>query len=280
MRSEQKAPDGGEWTQANGVRHWLEVCGAGAHTIVFVHGLLLASESYDHQVAAFRDRYRIVRYDLRGQGRSEKPRRGLDIDTLADDAAAIIDAHGGGGAHLVGFSMGAFIAMRVAARRPDCVRSLTLIGPSASAEDPAKIPRYDRLIAVTKLLGARPFAGVMLKILFGDAFLDAPENRAAIRKWRAKLERLPRSVARAAHASARRQAIQDELAAIRAPTLVVSGAEDRPISPREARVVHEGIRGSQLSVFEKTGHAVMIERPTAFNEVLARFLAEIDAVAR
>ncbi|MDX2235895.1 MAG: alpha/beta hydrolase [Hyphomonadaceae bacterium] len=262
-------------TIVNGAKVHYAVHGAGPRTLVFIHGLMLASESFEAQVAAFQDRYRIVTFDLRGQGRSEKTRDRLDLDSLAEDAAVVVETIAGGPAHVVGFSMGTFIAMRLAARRPDLVQSLTLIGPSADAEEPENMPKYRRLIRFVRLFGPRPVAGRLMMILFGDTYLNAPETAPGRLRWKRVVEGLPRVLHRAAAASAHRAAVTGELAAIVAPTLVVSGQEDRPISPARARAVCAGIAGARFASFARTGHAVMIERPAAFNAALQAFLDEV-----
>lgn len=256
--------------------HYLDV-GTGPQTIVFVHGLMLASESYAAQREAFATTHRVITFDLRGQGRSQQTHDGLDLDTLATDTAALIDRLVGGPCHVVGFSMGSFVAMRVAARRPDLVRSLTLIGPSADAEEPGNLPRYTRLIRFVRWFGPTLLAPRMMKILFGDTYLHSPAVAAERARWLAYLKALPRSLHRAAAASAARESITGELANITAPTLVVSGEEDRPISPARARAVHQGIANSRFVSFPHTGHAVMIERPEAFNAQLRQFLASVPA---
>lgn len=264
----------------NGANIHYDQMGDGPETIVFIHGLMLASESYDAQVEALKGRFRIVTYDLRGQGKSEKTRDRLDIDSLAEDAVALIEKTSWGPVHLVGFSMGTFIAMRVAARRPDLVRSLCLIAPSAEAEDQENMPKYNLLIRIVQLFGPWPLASQLMMILFGDTFLKSPDSALARRRWKRVVERLPRVLHRAAAASAHRQAITGELKHIVAPTLIVSGEEDRPISPARARAVHAGIAGSSFMAFEKTGHAVMIERPDAFNAALSAFLVNVAASGR
>ncbi len=257
----------------NGVKlHYCDSGQSDRETLLFVHGLMLASESFEAQVAAFRHDYRVVTFDLRGQGQSAKPHDGLDLDTLAEDTGALVEVLRCGPAHLVGFSMGAFIAMRVAARRPELVRSLTLIGASADAEDADHLARYNMLLALAVLIGPRLMVGVMLKILFGPAWLGAKENRHAIPRWKRALGRLPRSIFRAARASANRRSIVDELAMIAAPTLIVSGEEDRPIAPEKSRAVHAGIKGSRFLVAPRAGHAVMIEQPALFNDALRTFI--------
>ncbi len=264
-------------TRVNGARIHFDEIGDSDEVIVFIHGLMLASESYAAQVEALKDRYRVITFDLRGQGQSEKTRDRLDIDSLAEDAADFIEKMSTSRVHIVAFSMGTFIAMRVAARRPDLVRSLCLIGPSADAEEPENMPKYRRLIRFVRLFGPRLVASRLMMILFGDTYLNSAEVAPERRKWRRIVERLPRALHRAAAASAHRQAITGELVRIAAPTLIVSGTEDRPISPARARAVHAGIAGSRFIPFENTGHAVMIERAEAFNAALIAFLRDIAA---
>lgn len=255
-----------------GVRLHYDIHGEGHETLVLIHGLMLASESWEAQVAHFAARYRVITFDLRGQGRSAHIASGLDLDNLAADAVELIQALNARRCHLVGFSMGTFVAMRVAARRPEIVRTLTLIGPSAEAEEPENLPRYRLLIALVKLFGPRPVTGPLMKILFGDTFLNDATRRPEAERWRAYLRRLPKDLHRAAAASAGRRAITGELSNISAPTLIVSGEEDRPISPDKARAVHAGIPHSWFVPVAATGHAVMIERPDQFNALLEDFI--------
>ncbi len=246
--------------------------GAGPETIVFIHGLMLARESYDRQIEVLQSDYRIIAYDLRGQGRSQKSRDRLDLDSLTEDAAALIEKLHGAPAHIVGFSMGTFIAMRLAARYPHLVKSLILIGASAEAEEPENMPRYKMLIRLVRIFGPQPFVNPMMKILFGDTYLAEPDRRKERRRWRRILARLPRSLHHAAAASAHRKSIADELPQILAPTLVVSGAEDRPIAPSKSLAVAEAIGGAEFKSYPNTGHAVMIERPNEFNQMVLKFL--------
>lgn len=249
------------------------VTGTGPETIVLVHGLMLASPSWHHQVAQLSRTHRVITFDLRGQGDSQKTRVGLDLDSLAEDTARLIEVLAPDGTHLAGFSMGSFVAMRVAARHPHLVQSLTLIGPSGEAEAPENRWRYTALIGLVTLLGPRVAVGPMMKILFGDSFLADPAQKPVRDHWLRYLRALPRSLARAAAASAGRGAIMDELAAITAPTLVISGSEDRPISPAQARRVAEAIPGAVFLPVEGAGHAVMLERPDLVTAALAMQMA-------
>lgn len=255
------------------------VTGTGPETIILVHGLMLASPSWHHQVAHLSRTHRVITFDLRGQGASEKTRDGLDLDSLAEDTATLIRTLAPQGAHLVGFSMGSFVALRVAARHPDLVRTLALIGPSGEAEDPRNRWRYKVLIGLVSVFGPRVAIGPMMKILFGDSFLADPAQTPVLDHWRRYLRALPRSLVRAAAASAARGAIMAELASITAPTLVISGTEDRPIPPLHARRVADAIPGAVFLPVAGAGHAVMLERPDLVNAALSAHVALRDPVA-
>ncbi|ESQ73995.1 alpha/beta fold hydrolase [Asticcacaulis sp. AC402] len=264
------------YLQVRGASIYYEEKGVGSETVVFIHGLMLASESFDAQIGALRSHYKIIAFDLRGQGQSQKTKDKLDLDSLAEDAVFIIENFSSSPVHVVAFSMGTFIAMRVAARRPELVRSICLIGPSADAEEAENLPKYRKLINFVRIFGPRLVANRLMMILFGDTFLTAADRKPQRQRWRKVVERLPRALHRAAAASAHRNAITSELQNITAPALIVSGEEDRPISPERARVVHAAIKNARFIAFEKTGHAVMIERPNEFNVALLDFLMAVD----
>lgn len=260
------------YIEINGASLFYEVTGAGPETILFIHGLMLASESWAAQRDHFAQTHRVITFDLRGQGKSDKTRDRLDLESLAEDSAAIIEQIGGGPCHVVGFSMGSFIAMRVAARRPELVQSLSLIGPSAESEERSNMPRYRIMLALVALFGPKLLAPKMMEILFGRTYLDSAEHEQTRNRWKALVEGLPKTIRFAAAASASRKAIGDELGQIVAPTLVLSGNEDKPISPVQAKRVADAIAGAKWQPFPATGHAVMIERPDAFNSMLGSFL--------
>lgn len=256
-----------------GARLHYEETGAGPETILFIHGLMLASESWQAQLDYFAQTHRVITYDLRGQGRSEHRKDGLGLDSLAEDAAELVRQLAPDGAHVVGFSMGAFIALRLGARHPALVRSLTLVGVSADAESWRKMPAYAAMIALVTLAGVGPVAPRMMQILFGRSILADPVRAALIARWRSVVDALSKSIVRAAAASALRKSVHVELAQIVAPVLVIAGEEDLPIPLHHQIAVATAIAGAEIERVPATGHAVMLEQPEWFNSRLARFLA-------
>ncbi|HSD86281.1 MAG TPA: alpha/beta hydrolase, partial [Kofleriaceae bacterium] len=109
--------------------------GSTGETIAFSHGLLWGTELFAPQIAALRERYRCIAWDHRGQGRSAPEwRHCIGMELVALDAIALLDQLAVKQVHFVGLSMGGFVAMRVAARRPDLVRKLVLLETSIDPE--------------------------------------------------------------------------------------------------------------------------------------------------
>src|SRR5438552_10053419 len=127
--------------RVNGAEIHYESRGAG-ETILFLHGLLWGGWMFEPQMRALETTARCVAIDFRGQGGSEVTAGGYDMETLFADVVALIEALVLAPAHLVGLSMGGFVGMRIAARRPDLVRSLALLETSADPEPPENVPRY------------------------------------------------------------------------------------------------------------------------------------------
>ena len=117
--------------QANNVALFYEEKGSGPEVMLFSHGYLMDHTMYDHQVEAFKDRFRCIAYDQRGHGRSEAITSSYDVDALVNDAIGLIEALKIGPVHFVGMSTGGFVGLRLALRRPDLLKSLVLIDTSA-----------------------------------------------------------------------------------------------------------------------------------------------------
>ena len=243
--------------------------------IVFSHGLLFDHSMFDQQAEALQDRYRVVRYDHRGQGRSARTGENpIAIETLYDDAVALIEKLEIAPCHYVGLSMGGFVAMRVAARRPDLLRSLILLETSPDAEDNAK--DYKRLNLVARWLGVRPLVGRVMPMMFGQTFIDDPARAAERERWRNHLVSLDRDIWRASKGVIERDGCLDELGNITLPTLVIVGEEDMPTPPEKAQRIQRAIAGSQLEIIAGAGHTSTVEQPDLVNAVIERFLANLD----
>jgi pimeloyl-ACP methyl ester carboxylesterase len=250
--------------------------GRTGETIVFSHGLLLGGWMFAPQVRALRARYRCLSYDHRGQGRSADSRlRSIDMDTLTDDAAALIDRLAGGPVHVCGLSMGGFVALRLALRRPELVRSLALLATTADPEP--NVRAYRRLNFVARWLHHRLVIDRVMPICFGRTALADPARAADRDAWRQALRANRRSIWRAVNGVIDRAGVADRLGRIAAPTLVVVGEEDVATPPAAAERLAAGIPGARLVRVPTAGHTLTLERPEAATAALADFL---DGLAR
>lgn len=245
-----------------------------AATIVFGHGLLFSGEMFAAQVERLRPRYRCVRIDWRGQGRSPATADGYDMDTLTGDAVAVIEGLDAGPVHYVGLSMGGFVGMRLGARHGDLLRSLTLLDTSAGPEDPDKVSRYRLLARVYRMVGMGPVRSQVLPIMFGPTFLADPGGKPAIDAFLARLKQVDRAgMKKAIYGVADREAVTDLLPTINTPTLVVVGADDAATPVAKSEVIVAGIAGARLEIVPDAGHSSTIEQPETLAELIGAFVA-------
>lgn len=267
----------GERISVNGTALFVSQSGPDAATpILFSHGLLFDHRMFDHQAEALQDRYRVVRYDHRGQGLSDPSvDKSIAIETLYDDAVGLIETLGLAPCHMVGLSMGGFVAQRIAARRPDLLRSVVLLETSPDSEDHAR--DYRRLNLVARWLGVRPVVGKVMPTMFGETFLNDPSLAEERDYWREHLTGLDRSIVRAVAGVIDREGCLDELGGIGLPTLVMVGDEDVATPPEKAQRIHEAIAGSELEIIPGAGHTSTIEQPDLVTAAIEEFLARVDA---
>ncbi|HUL99149.1 MAG TPA: alpha/beta fold hydrolase [Mycobacterium sp.] len=246
-----------------------------APTVCFGHGLLFSGWMFHPQIAALQNDYRCVAIDWRGQGESAPTADGYDMDTLVDDAVALIEHLGVAPVHYVGLSMGGFIGQRIAARRPELVRTLTLLDTSAGPEDPDKVKQYKLLGGIYRVTGIAPLRKQVLPIMFGPTFLADPAARPLIDEWERQLKRTSRAgVSKAVMGMANRPPVEGEIVRITAPTLVIVGVDDVATPPHQSQLIAERIPGARLEQIPACGHTSTLEQPDTVTTLLRNFLAQ------
>jgi pimeloyl-ACP methyl ester carboxylesterase len=243
-------------------------------TVVFSHGLLWSTELFAPQIAALRSRFRCIAWDHRGQGRSAGDHRHhIGMELVWQDAVALIEHLAIAPVVFVGLSMGGFVGMRLAARRPDLVSKLVLIETSAESEPRENLARYRLLTAVSRAIGPRVVASRVAPIMFGKTFL-ADSARAAERERYLAAMTARRDIWKAVNGVIDRAPILPELARVRAPTLIMVGDEDVATVPAKSERIQAAIAGSELVRIPRAGHSSTVEQPTLVTAALERFLAQ------
>lgn len=246
--------------------------GAAGRTVMFSHGLLWNTELFAPQVAALRARHRCVAWDHRGQGRSAADHRHtIDMELVWQDAVALIEKLGVAPVVFVGLSMGGFVGMRIAARRPDLLSKLVLIETSADPEPIENVPRYRLLTAVTRALGPKLVRSRVAPIMFGKTFLGDPA-RAAERERYTGILVARKDIWKAVNGVIDRAPIHGELARVKTPTLIIVGDEDVATVPAKAERMQAAIAGARLVRVPRAGHSSSVEEPAAVTAAISEFL--------
>ncbi len=222
--------------------------------------------------------YRCLTLDFRGQGRSAPTRGGYQIEQHTADVLAVIRRLGLAPTHLVGLSMGGFVAMRIAAREPDLLRSLTLLNTSAAAHSRAKVPKLLALGAVARVAGVSMpvvLAGAEAE-MYGETFRHDPSRAALRAMWRQRWAEVDRAaLVRTLLGVLIRPDVRDELADVTAPTLIIAGGADMSLPPHFAEEIHALIAGSQYVELPGIGHSSPVEDPEGVTQAMLEFLAGI-----
>lgn len=231
---------------------------------------------YDPQIALLKERYRCVAFDFRGQGQSEVTRSGYDMETLYEDAVALINQLGCAPCHFLGLSMGGFIGLRLAARHPELMRSLILLETSADPEPSANVAKYRQLAFVARWFGLGLVVDRVMPVMFGHTFLTDPVRAQERHEWRGRMSGNHRlGVTRATTGVITRQGVYGEIDRIRVPTLILVGDEDVAVPPVYSQRLHERIPGSRLEIIPHAGHTSTVEEPEAVNAAITNFLGTL-----
>lgn len=261
----------GEHVDVGHARLWVESTGDGAETIVFAHSLFFDRREFEHQVAAFSGSYRVVAYDHRGHGLSGPAMDNrYDQEALAEDAIALIERIGGP-VHFVGQSMGGFVGLRIAARRPDLLKTLIVCGSSADAETDAT--RFAPLIAHLMEHGTHGVEDDLLNVMFGATSLADPALAQGLAAWRARFTELPRATIGLSAASVvERGAILPALHRTPVPILAISGDEDWVYPADHAERIAAAVTHGRAAQVTAAGHSGIWERPEATNALIREWL--------
>ncbi|MGA9285634.1 MAG: alpha/beta hydrolase [Solirubrobacteraceae bacterium] len=279
-------------------QHWITVAGTPLNVIdlgegdpiVFVHGLSGSWPNWLEQLPVFARNHRVIAMDLPGFGHSPMPQEHITISAYARILDGLLEALGISAATVVGNSMGGFVSAELAIAFPQRVERLVLVSAAGIStyghREVERIEPYLRRLA--PMIAA--YTG------WTAARSDWVSRRPGLRNITLGMvtrhpSRLPAALAaeqlRGAGKPGFIQALRanidypiaERLPEIACPTLIVWGAEDKVIPVGDADMFEQLIPNSRKVIFEGTGHMAMLERPTAFNQLLDAFVAEQPVAA-
>lgn len=260
--------------KVNDVELYYEQHGAG-EPLLLIEGIGYATWMWYRQVPELSQHYRVIIFDNRGVGDSDKPDEPYSIQMMADDAAGLLKALGVLKAHILGASMGGYIAQAFAIDYPEMTDKLILACTSFGGVNAVPAP-LETVMAMFNKVGDTPedvILGAMAPAFTPEFMEQEKEEVAKIVRWR--LEKPTPGYAWMHQLNAVASAnLEDQVTRITAPTLILSGAEDRVVPVENSKLLHDKIQGSVLKIFPETGHLFFIEKYREFNAAVQEFLSE------
>ena len=243
-------------------------------TVLMIQGLGADKHGWDMQRFTLARNYRVIAFDNRGAGRSDKPFGAYSIEQMADDAVAVLDNEGVESAHVVGASMGGAISQLMCVRHPTRVLSLTL-ACTACRNQPWRRELLEQWMQTAQERG------------MGAMTSEAARWVMAPRSFRRLLPTFgwlgPLAMGRPAHPFiaqihailAAADDLAEELQNVHVPTLVVVGNQDI-LTPRgDSEEIADRIPGAELVVISGAAHGFMVEHASTFNKILKEFLHRV-----
>lgn len=246
-------------------------------TVLCLHGIGSSSAAFAPQADALAGELRLLAWDAPGYAASPDPEQPLDLDGYADAAAAVVRERADGPVHILGVSWGGVIAIRLALRHPDLVRSLVLADSSRGSGQTSEQAAVMRGRATElERVGAERFAAARgPRLVTASA---APELVDRVVATMRDAVRLP-GYAHAA-ASMADTDLTAELSAVRTPTLVLCGDGDTVTGIPESQALAGGIPDAVFVTLRGAGHLANQEAPEAFNAWLSAFVHIIERLYR
>jgi 3-oxoadipate enol-lactonase len=241
----------------------------GAPVVVLSNSLGTTQDLWSRQLPEFAERFRVLAYDHPGHGGSELPEQPCTVDAIADSLLGLLDDLGLDRVSVCGVSLGGMVAMALAVAAPERVERLVLactsayLGPTQPWDERARVVRADGMEAIADTVVGRWFTHELEH--------EDPETVARFRAMLAATS--PEGYARCCEALGTWDA-RGRISAIKAPVLVVAGAEDPATPVEHAERIASGIPGARLHVLERAAHLANVERAEAFTRAVLEHLGQ------
>jgi len=251
--------------------------------LLLLHGFTGAGRSWADHLDAFAGHARVLAPDLPGHGGTPATATlaAMTVEATADELAVYLADEGALPAVVLGYSMGARIALRLAVAHPEAVLGLILESPSAGIADPAlRAARQEADEALAERIEWQGIGDFVTAWERNPVFAThaALEPELLARQRAIRLASEPAGLAASLRAAGQgaMEPLHDLLVAVTAPTLVIGGTLDTIARPR-AEAVAAGIPGAHLELLEGVGHTPHLEAPAAFRRLVTEFLQEVPA---
>lgn len=264
------------FAKSNGIALYYEVHGRG-EPLVLIAGIGYDVWMWHRMLPGLAEHFQVVVFDNRGAGQSDKPAGPYSAAQLADDTAGLMDALSLPQAHILGHSMGGFVAQALAIHHPERVNRLILAATNFGG--PRHVPITPEAMAVLTDVSGDPIERLRRGILISCAPGFAERNPALVEAWVAYRDAHPIDPAayRAQLAVGlsllpEAASFEGKLAAVRSPALVLFGAYDRVVPPGNADLLAARLPDARVAILPGAGHFFPLETPEEANKVIVGFL--------
>jgi pimeloyl-ACP methyl ester carboxylesterase len=266
------------WVDSGGVNIWYHVKGEGT-PLLLCNGWGGSSESWSGEmVRLLAEKHKVVLLDNRGTGRSGKPHEPYTMEQMSGDSAKVMAELDVGPAHVLGFSMGGYIAEALAIYQPERVRSLILCATTPGAVNRVpystevaqelakvsdeKVSKHDQVKAIVYLLYPKEYVEQRLDELISEESYDANPTPVYALKCQ--------SAATASFDA------YDRLPGLKMPALIIAGGSDRLIPPENSRLLAERIPEAELHILPGLGHGFLKQATASSVDLILRFTSRVD----
>lgn len=251
---------------ANGIELYYEEQGEGA-PLILLHGLGANRAMFKREMEHWGASYRVIGLDSRGHGRSGKPAE-FTLNDHIEDTVALLDHLGIQKAHVLGVSMGSYIAQGIALAHPDRVEKLVLVVSKAHGKTSSTQEMIEQHAEELGGVDEQQYPDILFKYMFHD--------QEAVKEWQEELWQTEQELSLAEMAAANKALagfdFRAALPTVAAETLVISGTYDGLNPPERGKELASLIPNARFIEFENSGHAPNAEEPERFMETVQEFL--------
>ncbi|GAX89449.1 alpha/beta fold hydrolase [Effusibacillus lacus] len=257
------------FAQVNGIKLHYDTAGTGTPALVLIHGNVGSSRWWDPVWGLLADNYTVIRLDLRGAGKSDKPGDGYAVPRYSEDVRALLKHLGHESVIAVGHSMGGAIAMDMAVNQPGLVKGMVLVNPAPAegfVTPEERKPLIEQMIRDRNLMkmalsAVVPTAaqGELFEAIVDDAMIAGPTIVSN-------------------YTSLGQADYRSRLSGLAIPTLIVYGVLDTLIPLDMIERTRDAIAGSELVLYDGIGHSPNVEVPDRLVKDISRFIEKIPAV--
>ncbi|HEY5896157.1 MAG TPA: 3-oxoadipate enol-lactonase [Burkholderiales bacterium] len=252
--------------KVNGTELYYEVSGSeGAPWLILSHSLACNVRMWDPQVTAFKGKYRILNYDMRGHGQSAAPAGPYSFDMLADDVLGLMKELGIKRASFMGLSIGGMIGQTLALKQPALFERMVL-ADTGHTQTPDMIKQWEERIRIAQSQGMQPLVPSTMERWFTPAFREHPEAK----KIAGIIAATPVNGYVGCSQAIMKLNTTARLKEIKLPVLAITGEADGAAAA--TRYIGENVPGAKFVSIAQAAHIANLEQAEKFNQALRAFL--------